>query len=425
MFVMSSFFNFLGPLGLGVILDLYGPRACSVASSLCVVLGSAMFGISSGKVPLFIPGMCLIGTYDAMIHGWCNYSTSTQCFCSMCTHLSFMHTLVHSCIHAAFGGPGVQSAVIHLSNLFPDWKGFTTAIITGAFQLSFFVFYFFDKLWRYSHWDYQALFLWYALLASVNIVIALVMWPDKPYSFFESDQTKLLRHENKASYADLNELHEHHEQEVMHMGLFRMPSMMYHKTKGGQASPAFRSSPALRSPASMTVAAKKPSKDIKDETLWNQVKSPSFIQLSVFFIITTFWANFYIGTMDLQLGDSYSMKEDERSAYGGMFTFIMGMSVLVIPIAGAIMDAAGLPLTSAITILFGAVWVALLLARMEDAILASFVFYAIFRTFLFTFFFAQLADVMGFKFFGMLAGIIFAIGGLLGLVQLYLAKWGK
>lgn len=108
MFVISSFFATLGPMVLGIVLDTYGPRVCSIVSILIVVVGSATFGSSNLETsPMFIPAMCLI----------------------------------------AFGGPGVQSAIIHLSNLFPEWKASTTAIITGSFQLSFFMFYIFDQLW--------------------------------------------------------------------------------------------------------------------------------------------------------------------------------------------------------------------------------------------------------------------------------------
>ena len=61
MFVVASFFNFLGPLILGIILDLYGPRICSVVSIAFIATGCGIFGLSSqSELPLFVPGMCLI-----------------------------------------------------------------------------------------------------------------------------------------------------------------------------------------------------------------------------------------------------------------------------------------------------------------------------------------------------------------------------
>jgi len=116
MFVIALFFNFLGPLLLGVVLDTYGPRVCSITSIVCIAAGCILFAMSNiDSNPLFIPAMALI----------------------------------------AFGGPGAQNAIIHLSNLFPAWKATATAIITGSFQLSFFVFVIFDHLWQFGHWDYQ------------------------------------------------------------------------------------------------------------------------------------------------------------------------------------------------------------------------------------------------------------------------------
>jgi hypothetical protein len=50
--------------------------------------------------------------------------------------------------------------------------------------------------------------------------------------------------------------------------------------------------------------------------------------------------------------------------------------------------------------------------------------YALFRTFLFTYFFAYLADALGFKYFGVLAGVAFFCAGLAGLLQSPLMRFG-
>lgn len=146
MFVVASFFNFLGPVLLGIVLDLYGPRICSILSIMLIALGCGVFGISNqNSLPLFVPGMCLI----------------------------------------AFGGPGTQNAIIHLSNLFPDWKATATAFITGSFQLSFMIFLIFDQLWMHLDFSYRTLFIGYSVVCLANILISLFMWPDEPYSYDE------------------------------------------------------------------------------------------------------------------------------------------------------------------------------------------------------------------------------------------------
>ena len=54
----------------------------------------------------------------------------------------------------------------------------------------------------------------------------------------------------------------------------------------------------------------------------------------------------------------------------------------------------------------------------------AFIAYALFRTFLFTYFFAYLADALGFRFFGVLAGVSFLIAGCAGLLQSPLMEFG-
>ncbi len=146
MFTIASFFNFLGPLLLGIVLDLYGPRICSIVSISFIAVGCILFGYSDIESnPMFIPAMCLI----------------------------------------AFGGPGAQNAIIHLSNLFPTWKATATAFITGSFQISFFVFVAFEYLWMKNNIDYCRLFIGYSAICAINIVISIIFWPDKPYLFNE------------------------------------------------------------------------------------------------------------------------------------------------------------------------------------------------------------------------------------------------
>lgn len=149
MFVIASFFNFLGPLVLGILLDKFGPRACSLVSLALIGLGSLLFSFSDiNSLPMFIPAMCLI----------------------------------------AFGGPGTQSAIIHLSNLFPKWKATATALITGSFQLSFIVFLIFDQLWLIHQISYSTLFLCYCVVCVLNVGVSFFCWPDEPYRYEEELQ---------------------------------------------------------------------------------------------------------------------------------------------------------------------------------------------------------------------------------------------
>lgn len=144
MFVIAISVSLLGPLVLGVVLDYYGPRICSLISIAIIICGCILFGYSDiDSFPYFLPAICLI----------------------------------------AFGGPGVQSSIIHLSNLFPSWKATATALITGSFQLSFIIFFIFDQLWAIEKIAYQKLFFSYCGVCIINAIISLLLWPDVPYSY--------------------------------------------------------------------------------------------------------------------------------------------------------------------------------------------------------------------------------------------------
>jgi MFS family permease len=156
-----------------------------------------------------------------------------------------------------------------------------------------------------------------------------------------------------------------------------------------------------------------------------QIASPEFIWLTVFFLVNSFWANFYIGTFDMQLGDKHSLTAEQRHAFAQTFTLVITLGVLAIPPVGALMDRKGFPATSLLCIASGIIWALLLLADSPERHLLtlSFVFYSIYRTSFFTFFFAYLADVLGFRYFGMLGGIIFLLAGVLGMLQYPLALY--
>jgi MFS family permease len=75
--------NYISPLGLGVMLDKYGPRVCSTIANTIVAIG------------------CLI------------FALATE-FSTFAVGVSFI----------AFGGPGVQTSLMHLGNLFSSRRFF-------------------------------------------------------------------------------------------------------------------------------------------------------------------------------------------------------------------------------------------------------------------------------------------------------------
>lgn len=247
MFVFASFANMLAPLVLGIVLDTFGPRTCSTISIIFILIGSALFSFSDTEhFNLFIPAMCMI----------------------------------------SFGGPGTQTAIIHLSNLFPQWKATTTAIITGSFQLSFFVFFIFDQLWLFLKIDFRSLFMGYCVVCIINAIISLTLWPDTPYTFDELlhdppegeeevDESEVFMLSILFSFIHfitiLLTLHK------LHLGIIRLPSQFFHH------------SPKIGSPRveeRLFLERRSPTRELKVEELTNIKDFTLLQQVSCYFLFS-------------------------------------------------------------------------------------------------------------------------------------------
>ena len=51
--------------------------------------------------------------------------------------------------------------------------------------------------------------------------------------------------------------------------------------------------------------------------------SSEFFFLTLFFLIGSFWANFYIGTFDMQLGDKHNLTGEQRHEFAEYFTLVI------------------------------------------------------------------------------------------------------
>ena len=125
-------------------------------------------------------------------------------------------------------------------------------------------------------------------------------------------------------------------------------------------------------------------------SLEQHLTSKVFIRLNIFFCIFSFWANFYVGTATTQLGDMKIVPFYQMSEYGDKLTILMTAGVLVIPIVGWLMDYCGYPVTMLVTIVFAIIWAFIICLKSPTYIYASFVAYALFRTFLYTFLFLNI-----------------------------------
>ena len=63
------------------------------------------------------------------------------------------------------------------------------------------------------------------------------------------------------------------------------------------------------------------------------------MRLVAFFLVHTFWMNFYLGVFDMQMGDVHSsMSVAEQHNYARCFTITITCGVVGIPIIGVLMD---------------------------------------------------------------------------------------
>ena len=72
----------------------------------------------------------------------------------------------------------------------------------------------------------------------------------------------------------------------------------------------------------------------KAKSLFQQLTSCAFTRLCIFFVVCSFWTNFYIGTAVTQLGDCRIIPLDEASEYGQSLTLFMTGAVVAIPFMG-------------------------------------------------------------------------------------------
>jgi len=369
----------------------------------------------------------------------------------------------------SFGGSGVQNAIIHLSNLFPEYKGTMTAIITGSFQLSFVIFYLFNLAWEGMGWTCSQLFQTYAILSCGSVILSVLVWPDSALNYDE--QMALLCSADSAGL-DLGHTGEASNRESK--GRYRLPSKMVELAAAQRGSSYDSLQTASDRRSVEAFFAKSPPKSMQNveysgkvgstrasppravdilanemahlthterwcmesgciasgdqldpmvQSLGEQMTSLAFIRLAVLFTFCSFWANFYIGTAVTQLADLDILPQDQISKYGSYLTLSMTAGVLFIPLSGWLMDVYGYPTTMLVTILSSIVWAFFLCLQNADFLIPSFVAYAFFRTLLYTFIFSYMADRLGFQFFGILVGVLFIISGFMGLLQYPFSEW--
>jgi MFS family permease len=329
MFGLAASVNYISPLFLGILLDRFGPRCCSVVSNSFVAVGCFVFAVSQ-QFSTFTFGICLV----------------------------------------AFGGPGAQTSLIHLGNLFPERRFFVMGCVAETITLSFAIFPLMDVLWQTTQLGFRDLFGGLSAMVAVSAVCSFLLWPDQPYEVKEPAVST-----NEAAEEDLE------------------ATLL---TKDDDST------------------AKAPVACLQDASLQEQLTSGVFFRLTVFFLVTSFWANFYIAIVTIALGDQQHFESQVQHQLAVLLSFIDAAAIVCAPLSGYLLDSVGFVPTAFITILLGILQMILLLVAGSQASImtASFVSYSVYRAFLFPYFFASLSKKIGFRYFGLLSGIAFCSSGI-------------
>ena len=160
-FAYASCVAMFSTLVLGILLDIKGPRICSIVCCVITGLGCQLFAIAP-----------------------------------MLAGQNFWIFVIGGCF-MALGGPVIGASIIHIANLFPNNEFLVMSCLSGSVAFSFSSMAVFDMLWeKYDSITYQDLFNWYAWVVYGLAIGALVLYPDEPYEEYIDEDDLFLSPED-------------------------------------------------------------------------------------------------------------------------------------------------------------------------------------------------------------------------------------
>jgi len=387
-FIYSVMLNCSTVVLQGFVMDWLGPRVCNVFSLLLAAFGNLLCGVSTP-------------------------SNSSLYFLIGIASLSI-------------AGAGVQISVFHISNRFPDAKGTVTSIITGCFNVSTGVFLIFNKIWQ-AGVSYQMIFICYSILCFTFAILGAVIFPGHLYDSVDELENSMDSGFDRSRIVSVDSLRINYRaafgaqltgkrdraasvDDFFHTSILRKPSRynLQALVKGEiKRLPSVFFPPELPKPPS-----------IKRESLINQLRSFCFWKLTIFLTFGFFWANLYLGFVARQSLAQYYMSSTSIQAAiqffvlcsclgGPFFAVIFGILFDKIGFAKTVMIGCSCGLLHSLSFIFQN-WLVLY---------ANFIVFNLYTAFQLTYCFARLGDELGFRFFGILSGLICFMSGIVGLLQ--------
>lgn len=359
LFTLASITGMISTLVLGYLLDIRGPRFCSLCSHISILCGCIGFSRSSHMMGYGV-SMCCIG----------------------------------------FGGPGIGVSIVHLANLFPRNQFTALSLLNGSISISMSVFALFGFLWETYDWiAYRHLFEHFGGLVALSMMATLYIWPD--YSF---KSAAIARHAKPTVEDDYIEATTAHQRWMTEQPL---DSFLRQNQPGLERHNSFLvSKKAMESGLTDQIS-------LKDAPFWRQFCSGYYIRGNAFFLVICFWANFYVASITMELADANVFAVSEQNQLMRVFGCVMGCGVVASFVIGVMMDHFGVEVASIWTIgLAMAHQLIGIFAVQRSWMLIGFVIYVFYRQFLFPVGIAMITARLGFKYFGLLNGIGFLLSGL-------------
>jgi MFS family permease len=301
-FAMVASTASFSPLLLGIVLDKYGPRFASLLSNIIIAVG--------------IQTIALAESYTAFAIGACT---------------------------VAFGGPGIQASVVSFANLFPNAQFFVMSIVNGSIAVSFAILPIFNQIWKVYGTSYQTMFQTYLLVVIASGIGSLLLLPDEPFQSIKEDDDLgdlLLSQQEEDDHTILPQtppptrrITPRSMKQAMSPEKLVMESVNHVNHLFEQPLNSFlRSDPSLERHESFMLSKKAIEKgmpglvSLKDLPFMGQVTSGSYIRSLTVFVVTSFFANFYIAAITTEVSTLFHIICDRRMYTVLTFTFLYNVA---------------------------------------------------------------------------------------------------
>ena len=402
-FTIAISFSCISPIFMSALLEGKGPRFTAILCTFLFSIGALIFGVSDiHRLGLFIPGLSLM----------------------------------------AFAGPGINGTSHYCVHLFPQHKSLVSTLLDCSYHMSFIVLYVAQALWTHKldttgDGDFRSIFCYYSFICLGSVLPTLFLMPD-------SMDSNLIKLKVGSGFIALSSTNTSFASESLDK---QDPVPIYGAlstdkedaiemaSNFGAGTNAVLHDDSVAAIAGDGDAGMPTNYEVEltyDKyhylTLWDKLRAPTFQRLVVFFSLATLWVNFYIGTVDMSLGDGAFLPWQSQHQYALLFSLMLAGGVLAIPVVSACLHRKNgglmnIPITALVLSCLSLMWACGILVETPASVLPSFVCYSLFRVFLYSFTFAYVHDVFDSTYNDVMIGVLFLCSGLVNLLAIPLARF--